>query len=238
MAIISPFEQIHEQLGASFSEHDGWRLPDNFGDPAAENTALREASAGFDLSSFGKITIKGPSSQAVIDGLLATGADCPDGKWVWAATANPEMGSSLRLGREGDTFTLFTLPKKREQMLALAGEIANQLPASDVTITDITETTAMLAIYGPGAVEAVTSIMPFDISQVGENGIMTLSFFMMKVIIVRGGWHGGDGIELLCPKSAATMAAGAVAKYHKKFSITLAGMECLTEALAERQITL
>jgi hypothetical protein len=40
-------------------------------------------------------------------------------------------------------------------------------------------------------------------------------------------------LELMGPVSTAGLVGGAIAKYHKKYSITPAGMECLLEAMRE-----
>ena len=42
MSLSSPFEAVHQRMGANFSEYDGWRLPKEFGDPAAERAALEK----------------------------------------------------------------------------------------------------------------------------------------------------------------------------------------------------
>jgi glycine cleavage system aminomethyltransferase T len=54
---------------------------------------------------------------------------------------------------------------------------------------------------------------------------------MISVTALRGGWAGSDGLELICPTSAAGLAAGAIAKYHKQQNITPAGMDCLMRAI-------
>ena len=40
MARPSPFQVVHEKMGARFAEYDGWRLPKDYGDTAAERQAL------------------------------------------------------------------------------------------------------------------------------------------------------------------------------------------------------
>ena len=59
-----------------------------------------------------------------------------------------------------------------------------------------------------------------------------MSFFMISITIIRGAWTDDDGIELICPASAAPLAAGAVAKYHARENITPAGMDCLLDAMS------
>jgi aminomethyltransferase len=236
MAKSSPFEAVHEHLGANFSEYDGWRLVGDYGDRAAEDKALQEASAAFDLSSFGRITIKGTDGEAVIDKLLAGGVErCGNGKWVWAVVSDTQTQSAdiLRVAKVSGAYIVFTLPAKRQRVLTLAQACANEHALRDVKITDITEKTAMLGIYGPDAVKTTASILPFDIAGIAAGDITNISFFMISITIVRGGWLGADGVELLCPASAGPIAAGVVAKYHKRANITPAGMDCLKKAMAQ-----
>jgi len=236
MANSSPFEAVHKHLGANFSEYDGWRLASDYGDRAAEDKALEEASAAFDLSSFGRITIKGTDGEAVIDKLLAGGAErCGDGKWVWAVVGDTQTQSAdiLRVGKVSGAYIIFTLPAKRQRVLTLAQACANEHALSDVKITDITEKTAMLGIYGPEAVKTTASILPFDIAGIAAGDITNISFFMISVTIVRGGWLDADGVELLCPALVAPMVLRAVEKYRKRANITPAGMDCLKKAMAQ-----
>ena len=239
MAKSSPFEAVHRVLGANFSEYDGWLLPADYGDTAAESAALRQATAAFDLSSFGRISIKGADSEVLMDKLLADGNErCRDGKWIWAVICDGRTQDDdiVRVGKMGGAYTIFTRPAKRGKVLAAAEACTGEHDLGSVEITDITETTAMLAMYGPEALKRVDNIVPFDVYGIGEEGITSISIFTMPITIIRGGWLGTDGIELLCPASVAPMAAGAVAKYHKRENIVPAGMDCLERAMADKRI--
>jgi aminomethyltransferase len=236
MAKSSPFKAVHEHLGANFSEYDGWRLVRDYGDQVAENKALQEASAAFDLSSFGRITIKGTDSEAVIDKFLASGAEkCGNGKWVWAVVNDAQTQSAdiLRVAKVNGAYIIFTLPAKRQRVLTLAKACAKEHGLGDVKIADITEKTAMLGIYGPEAVKTVAGILPFDIAGIAAGDITNISFFMISITIVCGDWLDADGLELLCPASVAPMVLGAVEKYRKRANITPAGMDCLNIAMAQ-----
>ncbi len=70
MSKSSPFESVHERLGANFGEYNGWRLPSDFGDVAAESESLYSNCAAFDLCSFGKIIVKGRNASELIDKLV------------------------------------------------------------------------------------------------------------------------------------------------------------------------
>ncbi len=218
-------------MGANFAEYDGWRLPKDFGDPAAESAALENGRAAFDLSSFGRIAVKGDGAEQAVGDLVGNQTPLPaDGRWVWAGPTT--VDKPLRIGRVKGGYLVLTPPQQRQEVLAAVQSSAKEKQLTGLSIADLTEKTAMLGIYGPGAAEAVNNILPFDISAIEPASITIMSFFMISITIIRGAWTGADGIELICPASAAPMAAGAVAKYHARQNITPAGMDCLVDALS------
>lgn len=230
MSKSSPFETVHERMGANFAEYDGWLLPKDFGDPEAEAHSLEHGSAAFDLSSFGRITIKGNQASDLIDSLFEAGDKPEEGKWQWAGIGgNPDK--KLRVGKVKGSLLILTPPAVVGEVLSDIRSCSDEKHLSNVVITDITDKTAMLGVYGPQSVRAVDNILPFDISSIEPESIVVMSFFMISITILRGSWCGTDGIELLCPSQAAPMAAGAVAKYHERENITAAGMDCLLNSI-------
>ena len=233
MAKSSPFEVIYEHLGANFSEYDGWRLPEDFGDAAAESKALFEESAAFDLSSFGRIRLTGAGGWSLLDRLLVgSGKEMEIDKWAWSVICRESGdGYVVRLARTDMDYTIFTMPSETQGVLSLLLDRAGT-ESESVNVVDITEQTALMGIYGPKAVEAVDRILPFDVSKIEPFCMLNMPVLMMKITIIRGSWVGLDGLELLCPAGAAVMAAGALAKYHKQAGIVPAGMFCLQNAMA------
>ena len=235
----SPFEPVNRQLGANFHTYGGWQLVSDYGDPVAESQGLYECCAAFDVSSFGRISIKGTDSKALVERLTANNLrHLADGRWTWAIVCddNGHVVDIVRLSSINSTYTVFTYPATREKMLMLLRETAVRYGLEKVQIDDTTEITGMLGIYGPKAFEIVASILPFDLSGVTAGQMVTISVFMMPISILRGSWLGLDGIELICPASAGTLAAGAVARYHKKKNILPAGMDCLEAAFVEASL--
>lgn len=233
MSLSSPFEAVHKKMGANFSKYDGWCLPKDFGDPAAERAALENGCAAFDLSSFGRIAIKGDGAEQAVGDLVGNQTPLPaDGQWVWADLT--PANKCLRIGRVKGGYLVLTPPEQRQEVLAAVQGGADENQLSGLSIADLTQKTGMLGVYGPRAVKAVNNILPFDISAVEPASITVMSFFVISITIIRGAWTGGDGIELICPAAAAPMAAGAVAKYHERENITPAGMDCLVDAMSGR----
>ena len=239
MAKSSPFNTVHKQLGANFAQYDGWSLPHDFGCCCDESKAMYENCAAFDLSSFGKITIKGPDSGELIDNLVATNTtELTDNKWIWAMICDENgcLADIVRLGRNKETFTILTLPGKRYNILELINRCAEHPGPCRVQITDITEKTGMLAIYGPSALETIARILPLDIAGIEKAGFVNKSVLMMSITLIRGSWAGIDGLELLCPASVAPMAAAPVAKYRNRHNLTMAGMQSLQTAMIEASL--
>jgi aminomethyltransferase len=56
----------HRARGAAFFERDGWVLPSAYGNPAAEELALRETAGLLDISERGKLDLKSASLDAVL----------------------------------------------------------------------------------------------------------------------------------------------------------------------------
>jgi aminomethyltransferase len=231
MAITTPFQAVHEQLKANFAEYDGWDMPSDFGDSAAELKAVSEHCVAFDLSSFGRINISGTGCDELIEKVLAdkTG-DLEDGKWVWAIVTDSdgELVDTVRAAKTDDKYTIFTSPAAR---YAVADIVKNNA-GEDVLVDDITEKTGMLGLYGPDSAGIVEKILPFDISEITAGRIDNVSFFMMTITIIRGSWASTEGFEVMCPKGACSMAAMAVGKYRDRENIVAGGMESLNTAIS------
>jgi len=232
----SPFAGVHERMGARFAHYGQWRMPSDYGDPAAEVQALREGCAAFDLSSFGRVTVRGAGADALMTA-VCDGAALPfEGQW---AAVGPLVGSGnagpLRVAALRDGYMVLTPPDRCEPVLQALLSEAQRTGNRDVQVADVTEKTAMLGLYGPRSFEAVASILPIDVCDLEPGTVVSQSVMMLPITVLRGSWVGCDGLELICPASAAPMAAGALAKYHKQQHITPGGMDCLLSAMGGDQ---
>ena len=229
--LSSPFEAVHQQLGARFSNYDGWSLPADFGNTDAEIAALNGHCAVVDLCSFGRIQVKGPGVKDVLNTLFTekSGPITTD-SWVWAKTKTPDKQDIVcRIACTNGDFFLLTQPTMTEAILSAIESSSNGI----VITSDVTTQTAMLGLYGPKAYTSLRGVLPFDIDYLEIGDVEKMSFMMLSFTLLRGSWLGGDGVELICPAAAGPLAAGAVAKYRHKHNITPAGMDCLQTAMAE-----
>jgi len=228
----SPFNNVHQQLGASFSNFDGWSLPADFGDTHLETEALSTRCAVVDLCSFGRIQISGKSAKETINRLFSTEKSiiAPD-SWVWAKPVDHDPDTLCRIFRLNGGYTILTQPAQTDSICQWLASAAGE----GVSVTNVTEKTAMLGLYGPKAFESMRGVLPFDIDHLEKGDAEKMSFMMLSFTLLRGSWLNGDGLELICPAAAGPLAAGAVAKYRHKHNITPAGMNCLRDAMAQTQ---
>jgi glycine cleavage system aminomethyltransferase T len=83
------------------------------------------------------------------------------------------------------------------------------------------------------AFTSMANLLPFELDELEPGMAMPMSFFMINFLLIRGSWLDGEGLELMGPVSTAGLVGGAITKYHKKYNITPAGMECLLSAMQE-----
>jgi aminomethyltransferase len=239
MSQPTPFLELHKSLGGRLADYGEWKLPADYGDMDAELAALHSGSAAFDLSGFGRIAIAGAESPRLIDRLLAgSTAGLVRGRWIWSLICN-QAGSLVdivRAARLSNSYLLLTSPGRSQVIVQLAAEAASDFPAGSVSIQDQTHLTGMLGIYGPAAFQATGGILPLDTDALEPGTATQISILVATVTVLRGGWLGLDGVELIGASAACKLAAGAIERYHKRRHITPAGIECLEVALTEASL--
>jgi aminomethyltransferase len=230
MSKSSPFEPIHLQLGAKMEDYYGWRLPARYESVDTEQQALEQHCAAFDLCGFGRVSIKGPDAGKVLQVMGL--ADIPPQaslQWNWARyDQRPCRVAAMR-----NEYLLLLTPGDE-----FAGKVRETAAREklDVQIADLSEKTAFLGLYGPNAFDSMSKLLPFEIDELTPGTAMPVSFFMMNLTLLRGSWLGTDGLELICPVSAAGLVGASIVKYRQKYSITPAGMDCLLAAMGKSPV--
>lgn len=228
----SPFNVVHQRLDANFGVFDGWSLPADFGDIQSESKALSESCGVVDLCSFGRIQISGQTAKETINNLFSTenGKIRPD-SWSWAKPVACDDDALCRIFRLNGSYTLLTQPAQTESLCQWVESTATD----GVSVTNVTDKTAMLGLYGPKAFESMRGVLPFDIDHLDTGDVEKMSFMMMSFTLLRGSWLDAEGLELICPAAAGPIAAGAVARYRHKHNITPVGMDSLSRAIEQHR---
>jgi 4-methylaminobutanoate oxidase (formaldehyde-forming) len=204
---ISPFHYRLQDLGAVFGKKNGWERVNYImpGEPwrragedqrewggwikepyfevvGAEHKAIRERVAMVDLTSFGKIEIKGPGALPLLQRLAVSNMDQPVGTVIYTQFCKPDGGilADVTITRLGDDdFRLITGSGFIDNDL---GYIKSNLSAEDgaVELRDVTENYACIGLWGPKSPNVLQAVTADDISN------EALPYMRAKVVTING----------------------------------------------------
>ena len=224
------------QAGAD-QKNWGWSRPPYFDQVGSEVKAAREKVALFDMTSFGKIHLRGIGALALLQKLAANNMDKAVGSVTYTQFLNPKGGI------ESDV-TVTRLKDDEFRIISGTSFVSNdfgwiQLHMPDdgsVEIEDKTENLACLGLWGPESRKVLGSICDSDLSNTAFP-YMTAQSVIIKNITVwaqRVSYVGELGWELyISVENAATvwdalMAAGA------EYGIQPAGYKALDALRIEK----
>ncbi|MCP4424355.1 MAG: aminomethyl transferase family protein, partial [Chloroflexi bacterium] len=160
------FEQgkLWRQAGAD--QHQwGWGHPPYFDQIGREHQAVRERVGLLDMSSFGKLDVKGSGALALLQRLSCNNVDKPVGSLTYTQFLNEWGGieSDLTIARLGqEHFRVITGTAFADNDL---GWMTMHLPEDgSVVVTDVTDEWAVISLWGPEARNVLTAVTATDVS--------------------------------------------------------------------------
>ena len=216
----SPLHDEHVALGATLTPFAGWDMPLRYTGDLAEHQAVRTAAGLFDLSHMGEIEIEGPQAAAALDHALVGNLTALAVGRARYTMICEESGGVI------DDLVVYRLADERYMIVANASNVGVVVPALqerfagfDVTLTDASLGTALIAVQGPAAEAIVVSLTePRDV-----GAVTALKYYAstnatvseIPALVARTGYTGEDGFELFVPAELAPalwrdlLAAGA-----------------------------
>jgi 4-methylaminobutanoate oxidase (formaldehyde-forming) len=144
----------------------GWTKPPFFERLQKEHEATRERVALFDLTSFGKIDVRGPGSMRLLNRISDGDMDQPVGSVIYTQFLNSRGGVEADL-------TITRLGEDYYRVITGSGFISNDLEwiklhidpnGLSVNVRDVTMDWACLALWGPKARHVLQKVTHNDIS--------------------------------------------------------------------------
>jgi aminomethyltransferase len=195
----SPLAAEHERLGATFTDFAGWRMPVRYSGDLAEHHAVRGAAGLFDLSHMGEVEFRGPGAAAALDHALA------------GALSRVRVGRakySLLCTDDGgvlDDLVVYRLAEDRylavvnaANAVRDAAELAARAEGFDVTVTDRSADTALVAVQGPASVAVLRGLTadPSVLDALRYYAAAPATVAGVELLLARTGYTGEDGFEL------------------------------------------
>ncbi|PKI92118.1 glycine cleavage system protein T [Actinomycetales bacterium SN12] len=238
----TPLRERHEALGASFTDFGGWQMPVRYTSDLAEHRAVREAAGIFDISHMAEFIVDGPRAGEYLDYALAGRLSAMSvGKAKYSLLLAEDGGiiDDVILYRMGEQRYLVisnagNRDAVREAFSARMASFASETPApaSDdgsfgfvsgapgVSVEDVSDSFALIAVQGPKAAEIVAATDGIDELSVpwGEQKYYawaSAAYRGKPLLLARTGYTGEDGFELLVDAGDAAelwdavLAAGA-----------------------------
>ena len=239
----SPLGTRTQELGAVFGTKNGWERPDHFepGRPwrrsgadqrafgfttppwfehvRAEHTAIRERVGILDMTSFGKLEVRGPGALTLLDRVCDSRIDRPVGSVIYTQFCDHRGGIVADV-------TVTRLREDGFRVVTGAGTVdsdrgwltlARRPDDAPVEIVDVSDAYAVIGIWGPAAREVLARCTDDDVADAA------LPFRRAAQIEIHGGaptlaqritYVGELGYELYAPDAWAVqvwdrlMAAG------------------------------
>jgi aminomethyltransferase len=215
----TPFHDLHTQLGATMVEFAGWEMPLRYGKVVEEHERCRTSGGFFDVSHMGRLRFEGPDAAAFL--ALATTRDpavLTPGQSRYALVCRADGGvmDDVIVARFATHYGMVCNASNREKLLAHFANLATQ-HGLDAGLRDVTDETAMAALQGPKVMDEIAPLLleplGVDVRELKRFGHATGEFMGFEASVYRSGYTGEDGVEIVLPKEAASMAAGMAAGF-------------------------
>jgi len=182
----------------------GYEMPIQYDSIVSEHQACRTAAALFDVSHMGRLRFDGPGSAELLDRLLTRRmTDLAVGAVKYGLICNSEGGvlndvlvSHLKTPSDAQYHLMVVNAANREKIVEWIKPHLEDFP--QVTFTDRTEVTAMIAVQGPLAIETCKQLFSFDPSRLKYYRASVTDHLSKPVIVSRTGYTGEDGFEVIC----------------------------------------
>lgn len=252
----SPAYHLLEQAGASFGSKLGWERA-NFFAPyeaeraieyswgkqnwqewvTAEHTATRERVALFDQTSFGKLLIKGPDAEALLQWLCTADVAIPPGRAVYTGVLNSRGGYEADVTITRVTHDEFLWVTSSGSALRDLDHISKHIrPESKVTVVDMTSAYAVYGVMGPDSraflqklsrTDLSPGAFPFSTSQEIDLGHFTVRATRITYV-------GELGWELYVPTEFAVGVYELLADAGREFGLVNAGYYAINSLRLEK----
>jgi aminomethyltransferase len=219
----APLDYVHRRVGANMTEHDGWSVPESYGDVLLEYAAVRERGCGvIDLSSRGRILVSGTEAVQFLNGLITNDMKTlAVNSWMPAAFPNVQgrLIASVRVMRLMDEGTdknvspVFLIDTEAATHERVFKTIERFTLAGDFRVKDMTGETAMLSVQGKKAIDVVRRVLGDVASGVAANQLTKIAYDSAgstdgvpatspgvgsnQVTVVRASHTGADGFDIV-----------------------------------------
>ncbi len=203
-AIRTPLSSAHERRGARMVNFSGFHMPVQYTSILDEARTVRKAGGLFDLCHMGRLRVTGTDAVAFVDRLVTSdAANLKIGAIKYGLLLREDgttIDDVLVYREENSVFVCFNAGNRNRDLAWVRGNAAG----TGVTIEDLSESLAMIAIQGPRSLEVMRPLTKRDPGTLKYYHFFYDEFCdLPNVMVSRTGYTGEDGFEMYFPSSQA-----------------------------------
>ncbi len=201
----TPLFAAHQRAGGKLIEFGGWEMPVQYSSITDEHLCVRRAAGIFDISHMGEVLVSGSAAEAFLNATLTNDIrKLAVGSGQYTLMCNERGGviDDLYAYRTGATDFLLIINASRiaEDVAWLAKQFSAFPQRGDVTLQNVSDLTAAVAIQGPNTPGLLDQLFPdAKPSALKKNQIACCKFAGTQVAVARTGYTGEDGFEIVAP---------------------------------------
>lgn len=224
------FDKVQRDLGAEWTDWEGWAWAADFGDPVAEHDATRQASNLWDESPLRKWNMRGPDALKLADVLFTNDMASLDvGQVRYGAICDDDgrmiMDGTIFKYADDHCFSVTSYDSDLDHFKQVAAD-----RGLDVEISDVTAEMPHLQVQGPKSRDILATITE-------GTDIASLRYFRfipegvtvggVPVMLSRTGYSGELGYELYCKPEDAEKLWNAVLEAGKPQGMRPIGLSAI-----------
>ncbi|HUM51263.1 MAG TPA: glycine cleavage system aminomethyltransferase GcvT [Chitinophagales bacterium] len=221
----TPLTDTHVALGAKMVDFAGFYMPVRYSSDLDEHHCVRNAVGMFDVSHMGEFILKGEKALPFLQKIVSNDiAKLEKGQALYGYLPNATGGIV-------DDLLVYHLDDGNYMCVVNAGNIDKDWAwfqknnTENVELHNISDDTALLAVQGPKATEALQSLTEVDLSSIPYYRFKRGTFAGVdNVIISATGYTGAGGFELYFNKAHAVEVWNKILETGKPFGLQPIGL--------------
>jgi len=220
--------EAHKALNAQFVEFAGWEMPVSYSGVLEEHKAVRTAAGLFDVSHMGRIQVDGQGAKGFLQYLsTANVGSLRAGQACYTLFCNKDGGvidDLIIYKLKRASFLVCVNAANRDKCLNWIN--ANAPDFQNVSIIDLGDSIAQIAIQGPKSLDILQELTDVDLSPVKLKNFVEGCLGGMDSYIARTGFTGERGYEIFLPAMIASGVWDSILKKGEEYGLKPAGLGC------------
>lgn len=227
MGIRSPFSEQEKAAGATFAEHGGMEVPEDYGDPAGEYGAIRAGVGLLDLSFRGLIRLTGSERLRWLNGQITNEVkDLATGEGKLAAVLNMKGHLLADLAAYGLSDAVW-IDVDRSRAPIVRDAFEHHIIADDVTVEDVSDRYAHLMLAGPEAQRFMAEAAGMAAADLGAWHHTEVWLGSVSARVIASRWLAMPGYDVVVPGDEAGKAWEALLSLGLGRGVTPVGVAAL-----------